>query len=249
MDQKKHWNTIASSYEEEIFDVFKNDRNKILQLYFSKHNTKKHTAIDFGCGVGKAFPFLAPVFKHVLAVDISEGCLAIARETGYTNISFQQLDLSKPGLNLPAADFAFCCNVIMLPEVEKNSIMLRNIQESLKEGGKALIVIPSFESIFYASWRLIQLYKKDGIAVSDIHEDEFHYFKADTPDIVQGIMHINGVPTKHYSQPEIEVIFKDAGLTVTAIEKIEYDWHTEFAAAPSWMKDPYPWDWLVECRK
>lgn len=249
MDQAKHWNNIATSYEEEIFDVFKNDRNKILPEYFRKHANKKHSAIDFGCGVGKAFSYLAPNFRQVLAVDISEACLEIAREKPYSNITFRQMDLSSLDVQLPPADFGFCCNVIMLPEVEKNSIMLCNIQRSLKEGGTALIVIPSFESIFYASWRLIQLYKKDGVHPSEIHEDEFHYFKADTHEIVQGIMHINGVPTKHYSQPEIEVIFKEAGLTVTAIEKIEYDWHTEFSSAPAWMKDPYPWDWLVESRK
>ncbi len=248
MNQESHWNNIAPSYEDEIFDVFKSDRNKVLSRYFRKHANKKHTAIDFGCGIGKAFPFLAPNFKHVLAVDISDACLDIARDSSYNNIQFQQVDLSVPGTQLLPADFGFCCNVIMLPEIEKNSIMLRNIQQSLRPGSHALIVIPSFESIFFASWRLIQLYRKDGVHPSEIHEDEFHYFKAETHEIVQGIMHINGVPTKHYSQPEIEEIFRETGLTVTAIDKIEYDWHTEFTAAPSWLKEPYPWDWLVECR-
>lgn len=249
MDQEKHWNTIASSYEDEIFDVFKNDKKKILPEYFNKHGNKKHTAIDFGCGIGKAFPFLAPLFKSIHAVDISEECLTLARNTEFTNITFQQLDLTSGSSKSDPADFAFCCNVIMLPEVDRNQLMIRNIQLSLNPGGTAVIIIPSLESIFYASWRLIELYKKGGTDVRDIPETEFDYFKSTKRDIIQGIMHINGVPTKHYFREEIEILFQKAGFTVTAIEKVEYDWNTEFAEPPKWMQEPFPWDWLVECKK
>ena len=54
MNQEKHWNGIATRYEDEIFDVFRSDKNKILELYFKKHANPVHEAIDFGCGVGKA---------------------------------------------------------------------------------------------------------------------------------------------------------------------------------------------------
>lgn len=249
MNQEKHWNTIASHYEDEIFDVFKNDKREILPVYFRKHGNLNHRAIDFGCGVGKAFSYLAPLFKEIVAVDISEEILTIAKKLPFSNISLQQMDLTTGNFKNTPAEFAFCCNVIMLPEVDKNEVMIRNIQLSLKKGGTALIVIPSLESIFYSSWRLIQMYKKGGTVISDIPASEFDYFKANKIDLIQGIMHINGVPTKHYSQPEMEVLFAEAGFTITALEKIEYDWNTELESPPTWMKEPYPWDWLVECRK
>lgn len=249
MDQEKHWNTIAPSYEDEIFDVFKSDKNKILPRYFKKHGNNDHCAIDFGCGVGKAFPYLSPLFKKTLALDISAECLTTAKKLPFSNISFKRADLSKKNLKLEPAEFAFCCNVIMLPEVEKNLVMFTNIQKALKSGGNAVIIIPSFESIFYASWQLIRMYEKEGIGVNDIPASEFAYFKASKRDLVRGIMHINGVPTKHYAQPELEVLLPQAGLKITALEKVEYTWNTEFDSPPVWMKDPYPWDWLVECRK
>jgi SAM-dependent methyltransferase len=249
MNQEKHWNFIAPSYEEEIFDAFKSDRKKILPFYFRKHANMKHRAIDFGCGVGKAFPFLAPSFKEVLAVDISQECLMMAKKLPYSNIEFVHADLSKPDLHFEQADFAFCCNVIMLPEVAKNYTMFRTIQQSLKSRGNAVIILPSLESIFFASWQLIRLYKLEGIDVKDIDESEFHYFKGTKRDIIQGIMYINGVPTKHYSEPEIQIIFQEVGLKVTAIEKVEYNWNTEFETVPDWLTDPYPWDWLIECKK
>jgi 2-polyprenyl-3-methyl-5-hydroxy-6-metoxy-1,4-benzoquinol methylase len=249
MDQEKHWNTIAHSYDDEIFDVFKNDRKKILPEYFQKHANKNHRAIDFGCGVGKAFPYLSPVFKEVSAIDISSACLSIARENKYTNIQYDCLDLAEENLVFPSANFAFCCNVIMLPEVKKNRTMIRNIYFSLKPKGTAVIVVPSFESVFFSSWRLIQLYEKEGVSPDEIPSNEFDYFNRSKLDIIQGLINLNGVPTKHYSKPELEILFRDAGLTVTGIEKVEYDWHTEICPPPTKMDGPYPWDWLVECRK
>lgn len=249
MDQEKHWNAIAPSYEDEIFDVFKSDKNKILPQYFKRHANPSNRAIDFGCGVGKAFPYLAPVFKEILALDISEECLSTAKERPYTNITFKHADLSNPRLKIAPADFAFCCNVIMLPEVEKNAVMFRNIYKSLKKGGSALIVVPSLESVLHASWQLIRLYKKEGVDLKNIPTYEFDYFKADKPNLVQGIIHINNVPTKHYTHCELQELMREAGFRITAIEKIEYDWNTEFDKPARWMKDPYPWDWLIECRK
>jgi hypothetical protein len=60
------------------------------------------------------------------------------------------------------------------------------------------------------------------------------------------LIDINGVLTKHYSEPEIHVVFARAGFCVKAVEKVVYDWTSEFAAPPRWMGAPYPWDWLVE---
>ena len=60
MNEESHWNKIAHSYEDEIFDVFKSDKDKKLPGYFKKYANKDHLAIDLGCGIGKAFPFLSP---------------------------------------------------------------------------------------------------------------------------------------------------------------------------------------------
>jgi len=249
MNERVHWDRIATNYDKEIFDVFKSDRNKKLRRYFKKHADKRHSAIDFGCGTGKAFPYLSPLFKKILAVDISSECLTHARESPYSNITFKRLDLSKRNLRLPEADFAFCCNVIMLPEINKNEVMIQNIQRSLRIKGTALIVVPSLDSILFSAWRLIDWYRKEGVTPEEIPSDELSYFKGSKRDILQGIVHIDGVPTKHYSHSEIEVLFEQANLTITALEKLDYDWNTEFAAPPEWMNKPYPWDWLIECKR
>ncbi len=249
MNQEKHWNTIGQSYKDEIFDVFASDKNKILQRYFTKHANRKQDAIDFGCGIGKAFSYLAPLFRKVIGTDISAHLLAQAKKQPFKNIEIIKADLSKPAKPFPTVSFAFCCNVIMLPEIEKNYAMFRTIQQSLKEDGSAVIVIPSIESMLFSSWRLIDWYKQEGVEAEAIPASELNYFKGTKRDLVQGKVFINGVSTKHYSREELEVVTREAGLTITAIEKIEYAWNTEFSEPPTWMGAPYPWDWMIECTK
>lgn len=249
MNQESHWNNIASSYDDEVFDVFKSDKNQTLQKYFKKHANKDHEVIDFGCGIGKAFEYLAPTFKKILAIDISAECLVQAKENPYSNITFKRMDLTSRNLKLPPADFALCCNVAILPEPDRNKAIIKNIQKGLKPGGVAIVVIPSIESILYSSQRLMDWYKKEGVKPNEIPDTELDYFKRSKRDIVQGIMTINGVPTKHYLSPEIQATFEECGLTVTAIEKLEYSWKTEFDSPPAWLQAPYPWDWMVECKK
>lgn len=249
MDEERHWDKIGKRYDDEIFDVFESDRRKILPVYFKKHAAKSGIAIDFGCGTGKSFQYISSLFKKIVAVDISSELLEQAKKRPYKNISFKQVDLTKRRLSLPKADFAFCCNVAMLPEIEKTHAIIHNIQKSLKPGGTALVILPSLDSVWYASWRLIDVYRREGISVEDIPDSEFNYFKANRRKLVEGIIYIDDVPTKHFMRPELDVVFAKAGLTVTKVDKVEYSWDTELSSPPKWLKDPYPWDWLVECKK
>jgi SAM-dependent methyltransferase len=249
MNEEKHWDSIGPAYNDEIFDVFRSDRNKRLPFYFRKHADKSHQAIDFGCGTGKSFRYLSPLFGKLLALDISNELLAIARKAPYDNISFRHADLTATGLRLPPADFAFCCNVVMLPKQEQNERMFLNIRKSLTKKGRAVLVLPSFESVLLSTKRLIDWYRKEGVKPQEIAEDELSVFKGKKRDIIQGLVQIDGVVTKHYTDPELRIMLEESGLVITALERLEYDWNTEFGSPPKWMQAPYPWDWLVECRR
>jgi SAM-dependent methyltransferase len=249
MNEKSHWDKIGDNYNAEIFDVFKSDVKKKLPLYFSRHAGKSKSVIDFGCGNGKSFSYLAPLFGKILAIDISQELLNQAKQRPNQHISFRRMDLSRRNIKLPPADFLFCCNVVMLPALEKNVIMLKNISAALKKKASAVVVLPSLESALFSSWRLIDWYKREGVTPEEIASDELHYFKGKKTAIIQGIIYIDKVPTKHYSASELEVLFANAGLKITTLDKVEYDWNSEFQSPPKWMKAPYPWDWLVECKK
>jgi ubiquinone/menaquinone biosynthesis C-methylase UbiE len=249
MQEEKHWNKIAGKYEDEVLNAFESDKKKKLAAYFKKHANKKHMAIDFGCGIGNGFHYLSPNFNKVLAVDISQNCMEIARNKPFKNIEFKKKDLTQKNLKLKPAEFVLCSNVAIFTEAGKNYDILRNVYRALKKNGNALFVVPSLESTMFYAWRMMDWYRKEGVKPYNIPKSEFNYYREDKRDLLQGIVEIDGRPTKHYSHSELQVIFAEAKLEVTAIERLEYDWKTEFSTPPKWMKDPYPWDWLIECRK
>lgn len=74
MDQQAHWDKIGSKYDGEIFDVFRSDKNQLLSRYFKKHAHADGRAIDFGCGMGKAFPYLAPAFRKYWPSTFRRSC-------------------------------------------------------------------------------------------------------------------------------------------------------------------------------
>ena len=243
MEERAHWNRIGGAYQDEIFDVFRSDRLKIIPSIFAKYANPKHTAIDFGCGTGRAFEYLSPSFQSVLAVDISDNLLAIAKQSDFKNIKFKQHDLTKPLKS--SADFGFCCNVVMLPEVDMNKVVLKNIRHSIKKGGNVAIVMPSLESFIYSGWRLIEWCKKQN---EEVDPSDLSGFRGTTTDLIQGLVRIDNVKTKHYLETELVLLFTGAGFKNIAIHKVEYDWTSEFSSPPKWMKDPYPWDWLIEAK-
>ena len=246
MNQEKHWNHIAPTYNDEIFDVFASDKKKRLLRYFNKHANKHKQCIDFGCGNGKAFHYLSPRFAKVMGVDISQKLLNQAKKLPFSNIALKREDLTRSRLSLPKVDFVFCCNVAILPTVEQNHAILQNIKKSLKKGGTALLVVPSLESMFYSSWTLFDWYKREGVKADNVDPSEWSGLGGKKTDIIRGLVSINGVTTKHYTHQELEVIIARFGLTLLKIDKLEYEWKTEFSKPPRWLKDPYPWDWLVE---
>lgn len=249
MNEKAHWDKIGAGYDDEIFDVFRNDRKSLLPKYFRKHQNKKHLAADFGCGTGKAFRYLSTAFREVHGYDISHELLKVASSRPFTNVKLHQADLTRDDVAFEPADFLFCCNVIMLPRPELNRGMFSNVHRALKPGGNGLIVVPSLESMYFTGWRLLDWHRREGTSPKDVPTEDLAYFSAPKRELVAGIIHIDHVPTKHYTEPEIRVWMEEAKLTVTSLEKVEYGWESEFPEPPPWMKEPFPWDWLVEFKK
>ena len=68
---RTYWEKIAPDYNEEIFDVLRNDNKGVIVSALKKVASKNKTVIDIGCAIGKWLPVLSPAFKEVYAVDIS----------------------------------------------------------------------------------------------------------------------------------------------------------------------------------
>ncbi len=245
---RNYWEKIAPAYNEEIFDVLRNDKKRLLLSEIKKYSSKSQTVVDIGCAVGKWIPILSPLFKKVFAIDISAKNLEIARNThpSFTNVEYIRADMSNPKAKIPRCDFAICINAILTGSLEKRIIFFRSLPRSLKKRGHILLTVPSLESSMLVSIISNQF---------NINKSILHKKNSGSKaikrwnNIRQGNVDIDEVPTKHYLKEELALLLKNEGLLVKKINKIEYDWKTEFNDPPRWLKDPYPWDWMVLAQK
>src|SRR4026208_243399 len=104
--KRDYWEKIASSYNDEIFDVLHNDKKALIRSVIKKYASKKKTVIDIGCAIGKWLPILSPAFKKVYAVDISAENLDIAKKLypEFTNVVYGRIDMSNPKAKMPLCD-------------------------------------------------------------------------------------------------------------------------------------------------
>ncbi len=250
MNDALHWNSIAENYDHKIFNVFQNDKKKKLKKYLAKYANKEHIAIDFGCGVGKALPMLSPLFRGIIAVDVSSKCISIAKSKPHKNVEFKVVDLAGKKIDVPTVDFAFCCNVAMSGNTKRNLRIINNVLNKLNKGGVALFVLPSLESVTISVLSLIRWYEKEGTALPDIPKEELALLAAKkTKHIREGIVNIDNVPTKHYLATELYSLFNTEQFSMQRLDRVEYGWDTEFNSPPPWMQQPYPWDWVIEVKR
>lgn len=238
---------MAHSYEDEIFDVRKNDQKKHITKAILKLASAEKSVIDIGCAVGKWLPLLSPVYKEVVALDISQKNLDIAKDLypGLKNVKYVRADMSGKA-KLKRCDVGICINAILTPRQKDRDIFFKGLNGCLKKGGHLILTIPALES-----WLLTNILQHK-------YKIDPAHFKAERNskeairkwnNIRQGNADIDDVPHKHYLQEELSLLLHMEGFTELRFEKIEYDWSTEFHKVPKWLKEPKPWDWMVVGRK
>ena len=250
MDEK-YWNEVAQDYDVEIFSALANDCDDAIASRVTQLGSKHLAACDFGCGVGKFLPMLAANFHHVSAVDISNVCLDQARDNckDFENISYCKIDLSRNTAKLKKVHFGLSVNVAIMPSEKKRAAIFNTIAKHLYTGGHLLLVVPSLESALYADYRLVQWNLKAGLTAAKAASEVKGAGEEANSSVRQGIVEIDGVPTKHYLEEELSAMFKGGPFAVLLIEKVEYLWTTEFDRPPKWMREPYPWDWMLVLKK
>lgn len=244
---RNYWENIAPGYNEEIFDVLLNDKKDIIRSAISEVASTSKTVLDAGCAIGKWIPVLGPLFKKVIAADISAKNLAIAKATypTYKNVQYLRTDLSGKA-KLPKCDVAVCINAILTDAVKKRDAFFHNLSASVKKEGHLVLVVPSLES-----WMLTHIIQQKWKIDKELfrHKLTGKQGLEKYNNMLQGNLDIDHVPTKHYIKEELTLLLSNEKFRVLQFEKIEYDWSTEFIDIPKWLKEPRPWDWFCAAQK
>ncbi len=247
---RRYWDRLAPQYDEEILSSFDADLSGIIARRLDELAGPRKTALDFGCGVGKYLPPLAARFQRVLGVDHSEPLLAVARRDhgDLANVTLRTWDAGTgravPG---PRRDVVVCANVLIMADAGLRDAILRSAIRSLAPKGRLLLVVPSLESALWAHRLLVHWYEREGSndPESEAAEDGFPPSARTCRELLRGIVRIDGVPTRHYLAEDLRLLLHRSGLEVLHLDRVFYDWHSEFERPPRWMRDPFPWDWLA----
>ena len=93
--------------------------------------------LDFGCGTGATAIAFAPFVKHILAIDISEPMLQVAREeaktAGIDTVTFEQAAIEDFGT--PDQRFDAAVGLRVLPFLADPDAVIAKIRQLLKPGG------------------------------------------------------------------------------------------------------------------
>lgn len=245
---RSYWEKIAPAYDEEIFDVLHHDKRAFIRSAIQQFASPSGTVMDIGCAVGKWIPVLSPLFKKVCAVDISAKNLRIARKKypEYKNVEYLRTDMSGLHPKLPKCDFAICINAILTDSLKKRKQFFQNLSLCLKKSGYMILVVPSLES-----WLLTRIIQQQWKIDKELFAEKISPKQAllKYRNMQHGNMDIDNVPTKHYLKEELQLLLSKAGFVAEGFKKIEYNWNTEFVKPPQWLKDPFPWDWMVVAKR
>lgn len=241
------WKNPARDYDGEVLSVFNHDREGKVRALIEALGNPRHTATDLGCGTGPFLPLLCDNFGSVLACDYSQQMLRQAkrRHRRRSNLNFAGIDLRK--MPTPAtADFVLCINVLLSPALADRELLWRHLRASVRPGGRIALVVPSLESGLLVRHRRIEWSLRNKIPSAKAVRASFDKGDPDAAHIAHdGLLDAGGTLTKHYLREELAATGARFDLAVLSCEKIEYPWRTEFARPPRWMREPYPWDWLL----
>jgi SAM-dependent methyltransferase len=189
---------------------------------------------------------LSAAYKKVYAIDISKHYIDLAKEKNkhLSNVEYIHADLSHENETLPACDTIVCINTLLTPNSKNRNSSYNTVINLVRKGGHLILVVPSLESALYSE-HIVNFW--------DSKDKEAGLKTARRPkqpgDPFQGIVELDGTPTKHYLKEELYFMLQNSGFEVLQAEKVQYTWQTEFNDPPRWLKSPYPWDWLVVAKK
>jgi SAM-dependent methyltransferase len=113
---------------------------------------KFKTCLELGCGLGRTTSWLADIFPHVFAADLSSAHLKAAqeaiREHGKTNVSFLLSDRIASYENFPQFDVFFSIIVLQHNPPPLIAYILRTVLRKLSPGGIAYFQVPTYHPAY-----------------------------------------------------------------------------------------------------
>jgi SAM-dependent methyltransferase len=246
----KYWNSFASDFEDSVFEVANHDLRGVINKQIERVAKKGTVAADLGCGPGSLLPYICSKFEKVYAVDYADELLSVAKKNNdYKNVEYFCHDLvSKKHLPF-TADVVFSVNSLISADYKSRQAMAQSLWRTTTKNGFSIVVVPSLESITHVYQTLVRCNLREGMVHHKAISNITQVYKKEVLSPIEGIVSIGGTPTKCFTREEITVLLSEIGFRIEEVLRVEFPWEEEIEGAPSWLKEPFPWDWLIICRK
>ena len=136
-----YWDRTASRYAlprvgEQLRSVDKRGARQALEVV-QDYLQPDMELLEFGCGAGATAFAFAPFVKHILAIDISEGMLKVARDdakaAGIDTVTFEQTAIE--GLSAPEGRYDAIIGLRVLQYLADRNEAIAQVRRMLKPGG------------------------------------------------------------------------------------------------------------------
>lgn len=155
MDAEKFWDNAAEKYAKSSVGneaVYK-EKLEATQKYFNAESM----VLEFGCGTGTTSIHHAPLVKHILATDISNGMLDVGRrrasEAGIENVTFQQATVENLEADPASFDVVLALNILHL--IDDPVAVVNKAAVLLKPGGFFVTGTPCLGDVLINYYRLL----------------------------------------------------------------------------------------------
>lgn len=134
-NEMRFWDRLAEKYSRQ--PVKDEDAYQIKLARTQEYFTPDSEVLEFGCGTGSTAIVHAPHVRHILATDISEEMLRIAREktdaAGIENITYQRAGFEDLDLVPDQFDAVLALSILHLLDDWRGAV--RRVFDAVKPGG------------------------------------------------------------------------------------------------------------------
>ena len=180
LKKEEYWSKFAHGYDEGVdYIVGKAIQQEIVKRLSEEYNLGD--VVEFGCGTGYFTKVIAQNAECVIATDLSDEMLEVARTQlkAFQNITIQKADCENVSFPSGKFDTVFMANVIHF--IENPFEALQESYRILKDGGLLLLVdYTGYSMKWFEKMKLgIRFIKKCGMppryAQTNLSPDEFSF--------------------------------------------------------------------------
>ena len=237
---QKYWDKMAARWDNEIFNTLYQDKSKVIATELERSSVGARTVADFGCGIGIYFPLLSRLFEKVVGFERSRACVQIAKRRYRANTKVSVHQVAAAAGRKGQFDVVLCVNVAIHPSARSRTSVMRAVRALLAPGGTLILVVPSLESAtMVARAERVTLTRAGSDATGDWDVDAHP----------GGVVTIERLPTKHFTQRELRDTLTRLGGKVIRIRRVEYSWQSQGVRPGPNGGRRAPWDWIAVAKR